>query len=140
VNNQHGLSTVDLMIVAAAFFMVAALAVPRFAFLSEEARVDSVRNLAEDVRASAELTYRVWDSAGRPKTLRTSGETLELAYGFPTKVSVGAVVMDDSEFLFDNGVWHFADKRKKIENCFVSYEAPRSAAERPLITANVDGC
>ena len=140
MEKQRGMSTVDVMVVAAAFVMLAAVAVPRFAFLSEEARVEAVRNLAEDVRASSDLTFRVWDSAGRPATLTTDDTVLELVHGYPSTASVGAIIFDDSEFEFDMGVWHYSRDQKRIENCFVSYEAPRAENERPNIAAKVDGC
>ena len=137
---QRGVTLVEMITIVAVFFMMAALAVPRFAFLSEQARVDAVRSLSEEVRHASEMTYRVWLSAGQPGELFTNGKTLDLEYGYPGTDAIRNVVVDAVDFDFAGGMFQYSMGDATLANCGVTYTPPRHEDDVPQVTVAVDGC
>ncbi len=137
---QKGMSLIEVIVVVAVFFMLAAVAVPRFVFLAQSARVDTVRLLADDLRAAADATYRVWDTAGRPETLAMRGEVLALTNGYPSVDDIATLAVDGADFDFESGVFHYVDGERRVDGCRVVYEPPEYAGERARVSAIVDGC
>ena len=136
---QHGFSATDLLVAVTVLVMLAAIAVPRFSTINSESRVNAVRSLAANVESSAQLTHRVWQSAGRPNFLNIEGDVIEMGYGYPTDQSIRKVIIERDNFLFEDGQWAHRE-RDNDPGCSVLYIPPSESSTGVQVVSYTDGC
>jgi Tfp pilus assembly protein FimT len=136
---QHGFSATDLLVAVTVLLLMAAVAVPRFSAINSDSRTSAVRSLAANVESSAQLTHRVWRSAGQTGFLNIEGNLVEMRYGYPTGQSIRKVVIERDNFMFSDGQW----AHREMDNdpgCSVLYIPPSEATPGVQVISYTDGC
>lgn len=136
---QHGLTTIDLVIVAAVLVMLAAFAVPRYSAINSETRASAVRSLAANIEGSANLSHRIWRSVGYPRQIVVDGQTIELINGYPTEESIRKVIVGRNEFVYSNGIWAHKDRQNK-RGCEVLYIPPAESDSGVQVISYTSAC
>ena len=136
---QAGFTFTELLTVVTVMAMLAAVAVPRYALLNSDARSQSVRSLAANVRSSASLSHRVWNAAGKPIRLTLDGRTVDMRYGYPTDASVAEIVVMSGEFEFADGYWKHMQSSAG-QGCSVLYLPPSEPDTDATIVTYTHGC
>ncbi len=123
MNGQKGFTLPEILTVTSVMVVLAVVSVPRFAALNSETRLSSVTALAIHVENSAKLTNRVWESAGHPSQIVIDGRIIAMQNGYPTDQSIGNVVIDGGNYLFNDGYWKHLDTSRD-QRCAVLYIPP----------------
>ena len=139
MKSQHGFTATDLLVAITALAMMAAVAVPRFSSINSETRASAVRSLAANVESSAELTHRVWRTAGYSNFLNFEGDVVEMSNGYPTGESISQVVIERDNFIFANGQWAHRD-RNDSPGCSVLYIPPSLSSAGVQVISYTEGC
>ncbi len=140
MHKQQGLTFVELMVIAAAFLALAAVAVPRFMFLNEAARLDSVRALADEIRRTSDASHKVWVSAGQPDFLTNAGNDYAMPNGYPDSSAMRTLLVGTAMFEFDGHRYSYLHNGSPLTDCYVSYAPPSYSLGVPRVQVNVDGC
>ncbi|MEM7278585.1 MAG: type II secretion system protein [Pseudomonadota bacterium] len=140
MGRQQGLTLVELLVVATVFLGLAAVAMPRYVLLNETARMDSVRALADEMRATAEQSHAIWFSAGQPEELSKGRVPMKIVNGYPAVGAMRSLLVGDAMFGFDGLRYVYREDDAYIEDCYVSYAPPSFSLGRPEIKVNVEGC
>ena len=136
---QRAFTFSELLITAAALAILAAAAVPRFMAINSDIRAGAVEALAVNVQSSAKLTNRVWLSNGQPTRLMVDGEVLEMRFGFPTENSISEIVINNGDFVFNDGYFKHRDSEAE-QGCAVLYIPPSNPESAPVVIPYTDGC
>jgi prepilin-type N-terminal cleavage/methylation domain-containing protein len=129
----------ELIIVVAALAILAAAAVPRFIAINSDIRTGAVDALAVNVQSSAQLINRIWLSSGQPAMLTVDGQLLELRFGFPTENSISEIVINNGDFVFNDGYFKHRELLSE-QGCAVLYIPPSNAESSPVVIPYTDGC
>lgn len=140
MSKQAGLTLVDVLVVVAVFCGLAAVALPRFALLDEASRLDALRNLADEIRSTAELSHSIWVSAGRPAQLSRDDMALTMINGYPSIDDMRELVAHEALFAIDAEQYRYADRGHVIRDCYVMYRPPAHSLDGPDIQVVVTGC
>ena len=140
MRKQQGLTVIDVVVVAATFCALAAVAVPRFALLDEASRLDNVRMLADEVRLTAELSHSIWVSADRPDQLLRDNILVEMTNGYPTSADMAALISRRSMFAFAEDEYRYLSNDQVVADCYVRYLPPAHPLDGPDIKVVVSGC
>ncbi len=139
MKSQHGFSATDLLVAVTVLVILAAVAVPRYSTINSESRASAVRSLAANVESSANLTHRVWRSAGESNFLNIEGDIIEMSYGYPTDQSIRKVVIERDTFLFSDGQWAHRE-RDNDPGCSVLYIPPSESSTGVQVISYTDSC
>jgi prepilin-type N-terminal cleavage/methylation domain-containing protein len=139
MRRQRAFTFSELLIVVAVLAMLAAAAVPRFYAINSEIRAGAVEALAVNVQSSAHLTNRIWSSNGRPARLMADGQVLDMRFGFPTENSIGEIVVNSGDFVFQDGYFNHRDLLS-TRGCAVLYIPPPDPDSEPVVISYTDGC
>ena len=139
MRSQAGFTFTELLTAVTVMAMMAAVAVPRYAAINSDTRIQSVRSLAANVQSSATLSHKVWQAAGRPVRLKLDGQTVDMRFGYPTEASIEDLVVMSGEFEFSDGYW----KHRESESgpgCAVLYIPPPNPNADASVITYTDGC
>ena len=139
MKSQHGFSATDLLVAVTVLVMLAAVAVPRYSTINSESRASAVRSLAANVESSANLTHRVWRSAGQSNILNIEGDMIEMSYGYPTGQSIRKVVIERDSFLFSDGQWAHRES-DTAPGCSGFYIPPSESSTGVQVVSYPDSC
>ena len=139
MRNESGFTLIELVVVISILGILAAFAIPRFVSLETEARVATTQSLAGSVRSAAALSHGLWLAQGSPATVDMEGETIAMAFGYPTVVSVENTLADDTGYTFAAGKWT-KDGADTVANCAVTYVPPIAAGDASDVTVVLNGC
>ena len=129
----------ELIIVVAALAILAAAAVPRFIAINSDIRAGAVEALAANVQSSANLTNRIWLSNGKPARLMVDGQVLEMRFGFPTENSISEIVINNGDFVFNDGYFKHRDLLT-AQGCAVLYIPPSNPESSPVVIPYTESC
>jgi prepilin-type N-terminal cleavage/methylation domain-containing protein len=136
---QRAFTFPELLIGVAVLAMLAAAAIPRFIAINRDVRAAAVEALAANVRSSARLTNRIWRSSNRPPRLTVDDQMLEMRHGFPTENSISGVVVNNGDFIFQDGYFKHRELLSS-PGCAVLYIPPTSPEIEPVVISYTEGC
>ncbi len=137
---QFGLTVVELLVVAATFTALAAVALPRFAALDESSRIEAVADLAAEIRAQSAMSFAIWMSANGPDTLVHNEQPMLLVNGYPSAADMRELVVGDALFEYDGGRYYYSDRGTPVADCHVTYIPPARVNYEPAIEVEISGC
>ncbi|PFG10188.1 pilin [Marinobacter sp. LV10MA510-1] len=100
-NQQSGFTLIELIMVIVILGILAAVALPKFADFSGEARFASLNGALGAVRSASAIVHSaalVNDETGEKGSVTLEGQPIELAYGYATKDSIMDAAQLSSEF------------------------------------------
>lgn len=149
-SKQQGFTLIELVVVIVILGILAAVAVPRFINLTNDARTAVLRGMEGSVRGAASLVYAqalAQNQAGATGTVTIEGQAIALVFGYPTNASiVNAVRISGSNVTAVAGVAGGAAAQFNVTgvttqaNCQVTYTQPAAANNAPTISlpASID--
>ena len=151
MRNENGFTLIELVVVIVILGILAAVAVPKFVDMQQDARVSTVRGLEGAVRSAAALAHAqalVKNQAGTAGEVTIEGVALTLAYGYPISATPASGkgniedIINISGFTYTDGATGKFDLTadSSTDDCYVNYAAPTAPNTAPAInvTATCD--
>ncbi len=159
-SNERGFTLIELVAVIVILGILGAVAVPKFANMKERAIISSMEGLVGALQTASTLAHAKAKLDGvdsqLTSTIIAEGETIELAYGFPSippnnsTPVYGITRMVDTpsrwkvrhSTIYD--AWVYWPEVIPVDagtaSCYVRYRKATSAGSRPQIDFTTSGC
>ena len=147
LKEKKGFTLIELIIVIVILGILAAIAIPRFAGMSQEARIAAVKGMAGAVSSAATIAHSKW-LISPSATIDMEGKTVAMyngasSPGYPSEESGGidnAVNYDSDKFTFSGGANNNASNNAKFTmqtNCYAEYAVD---ANTFTVSTTTSGC
>ena len=162
--SKKGFTLIELVIVIVILGILAAVAVPKFAGFTKEAKISAVKGFAGSLRAAMHIAHGRWlilDNVSRDN-VTMDGSTVYLCvdnttnnnckkgvlsgYPAPSKYGIGAAVSYDNKTFIpptsESGnviTFHYKGFPNDTDGCYVKYDYS-SPNKGPIVTDNTTGC
>jgi MSHA pilin protein MshA len=128
---QGGFTRVELIVALMVLGMVAAVAVPRYHGLENEARVAAVKQMGGQLKSAALMAHAVCQSQScvDDQTLVIEGQSIRFRNGYPDAASIGRLVKKADGFTANSAGNRFTMDGARTADCWVQYNDATSAAD-----------
>ena len=144
--SKKGFTLIELIIVIVILGILAAVAIPKFASMSKEARSAAVKGMAGSISSAATIAHGKW-LISPAASITMEDKTVSIyngtsAPGYPSEASGGidnAVNYDSDKFTFSGGTNNNAANAKFTmkTNCYAEYAVSTTSF---TVTTTVTGC
>jgi MSHA pilin protein MshA len=146
LRNQKGFTLIEIIAVLVILGILAAVAIPKFMGLQQDARISSMKGLMGSMQGAASLVYAksaIGGATGATGTVAYDGtNTMTVRYGYPTNIAELQKGMSSVSGYDVYGEGLAVSGAPNKANCSVSYAPPTTANGSPAIamggTANCD--
>lgn len=151
MNNSRGFTLIELVVTLSVVAILAAVALPRYIALQQQARVAKAQAIYGGVRSAAALAHAqamaTSTSMSGAATVSMEGVNVTLNNGYPTGdaggIATALQISDVSDSVVTGsggGTFTIDVNGGTSPNCRVTYVEPAAANGSPSITVTVGGC
>jgi MSHA pilin protein MshA len=145
MKKQSGFTLIELVIVIVILGILAATALPRFADLTQDARIAALNGVAGSVRSAAAIGHATYLAKGLSSSGNYSadGVTINLVNGYPDAETISSALIDITGFTFgvtggNTGTFTKAGA-PTTTSCIVTY-VESVGGNYPAISITSTGC
>jgi Tfp pilus assembly protein FimT len=142
-HEQSGFRLIELVMIVVIMSILASFAVPRVAAVRAATPAAETTALGSELRVAVARVHAIWLAERQPAQLVIDDSRVNLAFGYPDRGTVDALLEEAQGFEYDaaSGVFSRLDRRRTVlADCGVSYRPPRVRGEAPRISVVTDGC
>ncbi|GGI53096.1 type II secretion system protein [Oxalicibacterium solurbis] len=142
---QAGFTLIELVVVIVILGILAVTAIPRFTDMTKDARIAAINGVFGAVQSSAAIAHAqalVKGQTDATGTITMEGQTINLAYGYPTTADISKTLSSTQGFdtATTAGTISLLNGTTLIANCNVAYVQTAAANTPPTITKTDSGC
>ena len=154
-SSHSGFTLIELIVVIVILGTLAAVAVPKFVRMKQEAIVATMRGLNGALNSAATLVHSKAAAQGlvdqASATLDIGGTTVDIVYGYPSGTQDGMARIVEAPgngwkeraSVYD-GAWVYWHGEIPVDagtaQCYLRYRQPTAAGARPVIDFEDSGC
>jgi MSHA pilin protein MshA len=134
---QAGFTLVELIVVIVILGILAAVALPKFMGLEQEARIASVRSMGGTMLSAANMAHGIFmaqNGTNGGAGIQIGGKPIVFANGYPNNASIRSLVQSYEGFRTNGAGNQMIKLGGTNASCFVTYNAPTVAGNAPTIT------
>ncbi|WP_286270008.1 type II secretion system protein [Thalassotalea hakodatensis] len=144
LSNVKGFTLIELVVVIVILGILAATAAPKFIDLTGDAKASVMQGVQGSINSAADLAHAkalVEGETSSSASISMAGETVNLAFGWPTNASIVDLIDIDESVSFAAGAFFHLESNDQA-NCRVTYNNNLTNINgRPEITAvDLDAC